>query len=61
MTVFIFNAPMTKKMIASLLEADGITMPVNGMCQMMWTETCSKIGGLAMQVASLILRLSNVY
>ena len=61
MTVFNFNARMTKKMIASLLEADGITMSVNGMCQMMLTETFSKIGGLAMQVASLILRSSNVY
>jgi len=60
MTVFIFSAHTMTKMIASLLEADGITMPVNGMCQMMLTETCSKIGGQAMQAANLILRSSNV-
>ena len=53
MTVFIFNAPMTKKMIASPLEADGITMPVNGMCQMMWTGTCLSSGGQRMREAAL--------
>ena len=49
MTVFIFSAHTMKKMIASLSEAIGIMMPVNGMCQMMWTETCSSSGGLRMR------------
>ena len=49
MTVFIFSAHTMTKMIVSLLEAGGIMMPVNGMCQMMWTETCSSSGGLKMR------------
>ena len=42
-----------KKMIVSLLEAIGITMPVNGMCQMMWTGTCLSSGGQKMREAAL--------
>ena len=49
MTVFIFSAHTMTKMIVSLLEAGGIMMPVNGMCQTMWTETCSSSGGLRMR------------
>ena len=53
MTVFIFSAHTMTKMIVSLLEAIGIMMPVNGMCQMMWTGTCLSSGGQRMREAAL--------
>jgi len=59
MTAFIWTVHMTIKTIVSLLEADGTTMLVNGMCQMTWTETCSKIGGQRMPVAKTSSSLSK--
>jgi len=45
MTVSILTALMTKKMTVRLLEAGGIMMPENGMCQMIWIKTNSNDGG----------------
>ena len=45
MTVSILTALMTKKMTVRLLEAGGIMMLENGMCQMIWIKTNSNDGG----------------
>ena len=44
---------MTRRTSASHLEAGGIMKPANGMCQTMWTETCSNSGGLRTPTSSI--------